>query len=132
MLSKRKCTSAPDKYFTFDIDHDVPSMTESFHITKTKSSASHVWDFFEKVDQGQITYLQCKATPQCQTKYKQIGSSTSNMKTHMKTTHCLIWSKVEDISGDRPMGRFIKQRQLPQEFNAPKFRELLAEWVVLE
>ena len=54
------------------------------------------------------------------------------MKTHMKTAHHLLWSKVADISGDRPMGRFLKQCQLPQEFNAPKFRELLAEWVVLE
>ena len=54
------------------------------------------------------------------------------MKTHMKTAHHLLWSKVADISGDRLMGRFLKQHQLPQEFNAPKFCELLAEWVVLE
>ena len=132
MSSKHKCNSVPDEDFTFDIDHDVPLVTESSHTMKTKSPTSHVWDFFKKVEQGQITYLHCKATPQCQTKYKQIGSSTSNMKTHMKTAHHLLWSKVADISGDRLMGRFLKQCQLPQEFNALKFHELLAEWVILE
>ena len=133
MSSKCKQVSVqPKDPRIIDATPDVTSVTESSSTSKSKTSISNVWKFLDKVKIAGITYLQCKATPKCNTKYKQVGSSTSNMKQHMKTAHHSLWSKLEDTSNAGPMDRFLKQSQLPEEFNGSNFRDLLAEWIVYE